>query len=339
MSQEKESSYIPIDFTSVVNSHGEIVQSGETCRVSDLSEVFAWMRGTINSWYGWSNDGKGTMFDYLSVMKAKHDKWKFCFYKPEDMDSIFQDGKVQIKANRIYQNLAWSLTGKTWSKAFADKYRLGSSQQMDIHEKAEALQFISDHFYVVYPRDRKYKNILDDMLFMQEKFGIDVFLIDPWNAVKLPDGRTDEVLSDVFFEMKEMSLRTNTSMNIINHPRSLNDVKEKDGKYKVVNQFMVLGGSAWDMKMDSQYSIYRPERHLDPKDPKVHFYNLKQKQSEVVGVNRGSYEKIVFDVIKKQYYFDGVNPMTGHVKESKLKQGLVNFSEPQKISDSDEVPF
>ena len=103
---------------------------------------------------------------------------------------------------------------------------------------------------------------------------------------------------------------------------------EDKGHYKVVNQHMVLGGSAWDMKMDAQYSIYRPERHIDQNDPKVHLYNLKQKQSEIVGVNKGDYKNIIFEYKRHQYYFNNINPMDG----SLLNQPA--WSKPDLFSES-----
>lgn len=335
------SSYVQLDLAASINEHEDGVQGGEPCHVPELQHTFAWMRGFVNGWYGWPSDGKTTYFDFMAVLKAKMDKWKWCLYKQEDMDSIIgPTGKVEIKANRIYKNLCWTMTGKTWNKNFAERSFV---KQMTLEEEMEAMEFITKHFFVIYPKDRKYKNLIDQCRFMKEKYGIDGFLWDPWNAVELPDSeRGDERLMRVFFELKEFALETNSVFNIINHARSMTDVKEKDGRYKVVNQFMQLGGSAWDIKMDGQYSIYRPERHLDPKDPKVHFYNLKQRQGEVVGVDRGSYEKIIFDRIKKQYYFDNVCPMTGHTKGEKATgnpfENVIDFSQA-KEKESDSVPF
>lgn len=337
MDKEVRSSYVPLDIESAINEHGIVIREGETSRVAQLSNTFAWMRGFVNGWYGWSNDGKGTMLDFLMMLKSKHDKWKWCIYKQEDMDTAIVNGKPLIRANRIYKNLAWTLTGKTWSAGFAGKYK---TPAMTFKEENEALEFVSNHFYVVYPEDRKFSCVMDNLKFMYEKFGVDGFLIDPWNTMKLPDDkRGDERLVDAFIDIKEFTMITNTVFNIINHPRSMNDVKDKDGKYKVVNQFMQLGGSAWDMKMDGQYSIYRPERHLNPADPKVHLYNLKQRQAEIVGVERGSYEKIIFDKIRKQYYFDGVNPMDGSVKDAKFTQSSFETSERKAPLSDDETPF
>ncbi len=341
MENKIQSSYIPLDVAASINEWSDGVQGGETCGIEAMKDVFAWMRGSINGWYGWANDGKSEFRDFLKVIKAKRDGWKFCLFKPEDMNSVMVKGKAEIKANRIYKNLAWNLTGKTWNKNFAKKYFL---QQMTLEEEQEALDFITNHIYVVYPKDRHYKNIIDEFRFMSEKYGITGFEVDTFSGLLVPaekGERDDEKMVRAFFDFKQHALETNTIVDFVAHAKAQNDAKEKNGSFKVVNQFMVLGGSAWDAKMDGQYSIYRPERHLSPSDPKVHFWNLKQKESQIVGVQRGVCEKIEFSYTKKQYYFDGVNPLTGEVKlkpGEKAPQTVADFTESKGNSNDNNDP-
>ena len=133
---EFQSSYIPLDIAASVNEWSEGVQGGEDCGVPQLGDVFAWMRGSLNGWYGWASDGKSEYRDFMKVLKSKNDKWKWCMFRPEDMDAVMVDGHPQIKANRIYKNLAWNLTVKTWSKNFAKKYFLN---QMTLDEEIDTL--------------------------------------------------------------------------------------------------------------------------------------------------------------------------------------------------------
>lgn len=334
-----ESFYIPLDMAASINESEEGVQGGETCRIDAMKDVFAWMRGFVNAWYGWPSDGKTTFLDFLSVMKAKFDGWKVCAFKPEDMDTVLDDrGKATIKANRIYKNLAWSLTGRTWNKKFAET---NGVPKMTMEEEMEALKFIKKHFFIIYPQERQYKSMLDNYKYMYEKFGIDMFVLDPFNEVELPaNERSDQQLVSVFRDVKKFAMETNTVFNIVSHPRSMTEVKEKGGAFKIVNQYMQIGGAAWDIKMDGQYSVHRPYRHDKPTDPRVHFYNLKQKQAEIVGCDKGVYEDIEFDRIKKQYYFNGVNPMTGERKNAKgVVNPVIDFSAPIKKMDDDSVPF
>ena len=342
MGEEIRSSYIPPDITSMTNEWNEGIQTGETSRVEAMSDVFAWMRGFISGWYGWSNDGKGTFFDFMAVMKAKFDGWKFLMYKQEDMSSHKDGSRIVMDANHIYNNLAWTYTGITPYKHFSKKY---FRPLMTLEQYHEAIEWVEKHFFAIYPSDRRYKSVMDDFLFYYEKFGIDCFLIDPFKALVLDDNeRSDYVMNKVFIEAKEFALKTNSSFNFISHPKSLTEVKEgkdKDAPYKVVTQFMQLGGSAWDINMDSQYSIYRPYRHRDPADPYVHFYNLKQRKAEIVGVKRGVYEEIKFDYLTKRYFFGGVCPLDGSLVSDKHKPSStseeLNFS-TTPVSDED-LPF
>lgn len=306
-------SYCPPSDVRMKKEYEGGLQIGETsCINNDFDNVYSWMRTHVNSFYGWSKDGKSLMTEFLSIVKAKKSGWKTCMFKQEDMGSFFENGKAQVTADRIYAKLVWMYTGITPFEHFAKK---NNTPLLPWEKYQEVMQWIKDHFFIVYPTDRKYRNILDEFLFFYETFGIDHFVIDPWNTVGLDNiDRGDERLVQAFVHAKEFVLKTNSVMSIVNHPGSRHEVKEKNGAYKVVSQFMQLGGSAWDIKMDGQFSCHRPFRHKVANDPRVHFYNLNQRDSEIVGAERGCYEKIEFDRKRRQYYFDGLCPIDGSFK-------------------------
>lgn len=318
-------SYIPPNDYRI---HEELAsQIGETsCISAEFDNTFSWMRTQINAFYGWSNDGKGTMLDFLSVRKSMLNGWKRCAFKEEDMGAYSNNGNPKITADRIYAKLAWTLTGEVPPpfRVYAEKHKLPI---MSNDKYAESMEWVKKHNFIVYPQDRRYKSVFDEFLFFHEVFGCDVYEIDPWITIILEQmDRGDERLIQAFLAAKEFVLKTNTVLNIVNHPGSRHEVKEKSGAFKVVNQFMQLGGSAWDIKMDGQFSIHRPFRHKEANDPRVHFWNLKQRDSEIVGAERGVYKKIQFDKHKRQYYFDGVNPIDGTT--------ITPIPEPTKSQDS-----
>lgn len=294
-------------------------QVGETSGISDeFDTTYSWMRTHVNGFYGWSNDGKGVMLDYLSLVKSKKNGWKHCFVKKEDMGAYFDGGKSKITADRIYAKQAWTLTGQVPPPfaVYAKKHNLPVMPDDLYHE---SMEWVKKHFFILDPSNMHYKNIFDEFLFFHEVLGCDHYGLDPWNTVLLDEmARGDERLVVAFVAGKEFVLKTNSVMSIVNHARSMDEVKEKSGPnkgmFKVVTQFMQLGGSPWDMKMDGQFSTHRPYRHKYPNDPRVHFYNLKQRDSEIVGAERGVYKKIEFDKHKRQYYFDGINPIDGSTR-------------------------
>lgn len=316
--ESPKSSYVPIDIAASVNEHENGVRGGQPCWVDHLSKTFAWMPGSINAWLGWPNHGKGVFTDYMYMLDLKYAGHKIAMFKPEDMNTEIIAGKPEIRANRIYKNLAWTLTGKTWNKNFAERWNV---KQMSIDEELDILDFIQKNVFVIYPEDRRYKSMEDEFLRMYELFGVFHFMWDPWNEVEVEDGKTmDRVLSQHFSSLKKMTMRTGGCTSVVSHPRSLNEVHDKDGAFKVVNQFMQLGGSAWNTKFDMIISQHRPFVHKDPNSPDVQLYTFKVRDSDTVGVKKGHVEDIKFDFKRRQYYFDGLNPMDGSVADWKLKK-------------------
>jgi hypothetical protein len=341
-----ESAVLAPDIASLINEHSEGEQVGQTSRVDKLDDVFKWFPGTLNAFYGWANDGKGTFYEFLAVMRAKLDNKKFCMMRQEDISSTKYKGEApKITSNRIFKSLAWMLTGKCPYKGFAEKNKI---PQIDRNEYMEALLWLEEHFYIVNPKDRSWPAVMGLFQFMYEKYGIDHFEIDPWKSIKMgtDDRRADHQLDDMFIEGKEFAVKTNTTLDIIAHPKSLQDVrvgKQPDSPFKVVTQFHIAGGAAWDNNMDAQYSIYRPERHLNPRDPSVEFHNLKQRNSEEVGAQRGIVRGIKFDRLTHRYYFDGVCPLDGsfargHGQQTAVDYTAPKFEAPQPVNDND-LPF
>lgn len=339
-----EASYLAPDIALMVREFSEGKEIGETARISVIEDIFAWKRGFVNCWTGWPNDGKTTFFFFMALVKSMIDGWKWCIWSPEMLSSHRLNKKVVTSASDIYDDLIYMKTGKTPYKHFAQRYNI---QQLTLDEYMAAIEWVEKYFYVIHPTDRRPGSVFNTFKFMFDKYGCDGYLIDPFKSFKQQeDGRTDLVLDELFLTSKEFSLETHSSVNYIAHPKSQRETKEKDGpnkgRYKVVTQDMLSGGAAWDNGMDGIFSIYRPERHLSPIDPKVTFFNLKQRKSHLVA-RRGAYEDIRFDFLTNRYYFDGICPIDGQLsKERKKKQGepVINFTESKtsKLKD-DEVPF
>ncbi len=305
-------SYIPpTRFKSEAEYRSSIVY-GETSSINEeFDSTYSWMRTHVNAFYGWPKDGKSLMLEFLSLVKAKKSGWKTCMFKQEDLSSY----NGMLSADNIYNKLAWMLTGITPLENFSKKHK---TELLAWDKLNEAKEWVKKHIFIINPSNRKYNMVMDEFLYFKEVFGIDHFAVDPWNTMILDDKeRGDERLIQAFIRCKDVAQKTNTVMSLVNHPGSRHDQKEKSGAFKVVNQFMQLGGSAWDIKMDGQFSIHRPFRHKAANDPYVHLYNLNQRDSEFVGAERGVYKKIEFDRTRRQYYFDGVCPIDGSKKESK----------------------
>lgn len=315
------SSYYPPNISALTNEwkHGAVV--GEPSGVSALDKILKWVRGHQNGWYGWPGDGKGQFTNNLCVTKSKRDGWKWGMFKQEDMSS-FRDksGKVHITASDIYNDLVWTLTGVTPYKHIAELYHV---PQLTLDQYHEAMEWIEQHFFIIYPKDRRFTNMLDNFTWLYEVHGVSGVWIDPAKGIVLDAMKDtkDVVLNETFVQSKDFAMQNNLSFNWISHAGKLEGGdKEKDGSYKVINAHQQLGGSAWDISMDSQFTVYRIDRHKNPNSPDVMLRTLKVKKQQIAGFRKGEYDKITFDIKTNRYYFDGVCPIDGSYSVAKAKE-------------------
>jgi hypothetical protein len=178
----------------------------------------------------------------------------------------------------------------------------------------EALEWVQDRFYVISPKDKNYKNLIDTFMYHYEKLGFDGWVIDPFKNIQFEaNGTMDNVLHRIFDDFKECSIMSNSSINIIAHPKSDNEPKKQDGSYKVCTQFNLLGGAAWNNSMDGIFSLHRPYAHQDPNDPTTWLYHLKQRKKHLVG-ETGVYKHIEYVPRTNRYHFAGKCPIDGSFK-------------------------
>lgn len=306
-------SVIPYDMASLMDEFKNGKPIGETARIPVVSENFSWKRGFINCWTGWPNDGKSTFFLFMMIMKALCDDWKWGIWSPEMYNVIKgPNGKMSISASDLIDEIVFMLTGLSPYKHYERLYNQG---QMKSDRYIAAVEWVQNHFIFVNPKKRSFGDLVDSFRYVYEEHGTDGFLVDPFKNIKHENdgGRFDLYLEDLFAVAKEFSLDTNSSFNFIAHPRN-DDPKNPDGSFKVCTQYMLSGGSAWNNSMDGIFSVYRPFKHKNTTDPRVVFFNLKQRKQQLVG-RVGMYDKIEFDWASNRYYFDGYCPIDGTFKE------------------------
>lgn len=285
-------------------------ETGENARIQQIEDQFSWKRSFINCWTGSPNSGKTTLLNFLAVLKSKHDDWKWCVWSPEMINSFRHKGRVSVSYSDLIDELIHTYTGLNPYVHFAKKYNL-LQMSKDVYE--EAIGWVKDHFHFVYPADKNYKSIRDSFLYIYEMHGVDGFILDPFKNMRLSgteSARSDEMLHEIFDEYKHLSVITNTTVNIVTHPRSRQDylTEGDEKKYKIVTQHDLLGGSAWNNSMDGIFSVYRPWLHEDSNDRRVWLWHLKQRKKHLVG-QTGVYKNIEFDWRTNRYHFDGYCPI------------------------------
>jgi len=337
---KNQNALIKIKNESLIDEFEHGKEIGEDPRVNEMRGKdgnlrFAWKRGFLNCWTGWPNDGKTQFFSTMSLTMSIKAGWKWAIFSPEMYSSKkLKDGTIETNANDIIDDLVFTMTGKTPYKHY------NTDNRLDMYDYLEAVDKVKNWFHFINPADRDYKNIIDVFRYYHGEYGIDGFLIDPFKNVRYDmEVRSDIMLDRIFDEFKQLTLDTNTSMNFIAHPRSVSEPKNSDGSYKIVTQWMLLGGAAWNNGMDGIFSINRPNKHVDSNDPGVHFYNLKQRKQQLVA-RTGVIEDIMFNWKTNRYYFGGVCPIDGEIDmefRKPSKQVVINYSEPGK--ENEDLPF
>lgn len=313
----REISVIPIDFAAQLEEFRNGKPIGENARIPVVHENFSWKRSFVNCWTGWPNDGKSTFFMFMALMKSVVDNWRWCVWSPEMYNNVKDHkGKMIVSASDLIDEIVFMYTGRNPYKHFEQRY---GTKQMAEEAYHEAMKWVEEHFIFINPKGKTFKNLIDNFRYVYDLYEgkIDGFLVDPFKNIdhrEEGNGRFDLYLDNVFSDAKEFSLETNTSLNFVAHPRNDKDPKNPDGSYKLCSQFMLAGGASWNNNMDGIFSIYRPFKHKNPTDPRVTFFNLKQRKQQLVG-RCGMYDKIELDFLTNRYYFDGYCPIDGSYKE------------------------
>ena len=333
-----KSNILEVDTALMIKEYKEGKQVASSARSSDMDNRFRWMKTFLNCFTGNPNTGKSTFLLFLMTLKSTIDGWKWGIFSPEMISSRKIENKIMINAGDIIDEIVWMKTGKNPFKHVYDRY---GYPQIGLDEYMEALEWVTDHFIITHPKDTSYNSVMDNMKYIAETFGTDGLLIDPWKNVRVQFdggmGTMDNVLHGVFAEVKEMAIMTNQVVNIIAHPKSLQNVRNADKSFKVVSAQDLAGGAAWFNSMDGIYSIHRPNEHEDPNDPEVIFYNLKQRKQDMVA-RRGKVQGIEFDFKTHRYYFKAICPIDGKNKHGQIatkEQVEIEFQEV----DRNELPF
>jgi hypothetical protein len=335
-------SYMEPDVEHIVNELDSGEQTGKKCHILHLEPHFKWTKGTVSAWYGWPGDGKGTFYEFISVVNAMHDNWVYCMAKPEDLNSKTVNGVSSLSADNIYRRLAWIFLGKPTLKLAAKRLGVEPASSTEVRQ---ALKWVKEHFIVVHVKGNNINMVMDSFAYQQRirKNKIDVFNIDPWTAYEMEErGRGDYTLRNHLWRCKSTALLTNTRWDIITHPNKQTDPRvKKGGAFRVVDQYMINGGTTWDNACDQQFSIHQPERHLNKPDGLTDFWNLKQKAEEFVGCVTGQYEGMRFHKPSRRYLFNNVDPITG-TKISNVQYGTNQYGLApviEAVVSNDDLPF
>ena len=301
-------------------------ESAESTGIPQIDNIFKWKKGELTILSGIGNHGKSEMLKFLILNKTVADKTKWALFSPEN-----------FPAHEFYHSLVETALGtgctpQNYNRPDEETYR-------------SMYQFISEHFFYIYPKELaptpEYIKSRFLQLILKEK--VQGCIIDPFNQMSNDynsnGGRDDKYLETFLADICRFALANNIFFVVISHPHKLK--KNDSGGYDAPEVFDLAGGAMWNNKADNILIYHRPNRYKDPTDPICELHSRKIRRQNIVA-NVGT-ETFEYSYPHRRFMFAESNlkkfsaanklQQEPEVRQPKLTP-IKNYSEPQN-----ETPF
>jgi VirE N-terminal domain/Primase C terminal 1 (PriCT-1) len=321
--------------TDSLNIYKKGYESAEKWGLGLIDSIWKPKRGEITCITGIGNYGKSAFLNYLLLCKSLKDKSKWAVFSPES-----------YPAHEFYHSLVEVFIGCNCTPYNYD----GSLNQNRPSEKEyeTAYNYISDHFFYVFPKDTsptpEYIQSVFLELIIKEK--CDGCIIDPFNQLEndYKGGRDDRYLTTFLSDCKNFANINNVFFFIVAHPKQMQ--KNLTGNYPEPDVYDLAGGAMWNNKMDNIVVFHRPEFNSEDLESRnsCKVITRKIKRQNIVG-KRGDV-LFQYNSNSKQFDFDD-SPLKTQVKQSldmetkEFKIEILNYdSNGNMMPNKDtEIPF
>ena len=290
---------------------------GETTYFNSIDPHWRWKRGEVNIMHGIPNHGKTTLMLQLMLIKSIKEGTKWGIFSPEQNPPI-----------DFYKDLIHMKVGQS-----TEHYH---PNQMDLQTYKDAMDWMAEHFYFVYPKDDsptpKYINDRFEELII--KHNIDGCMTDPFNQLTNDwmsvGGRDDKYIEVFLAGEKRFALDHNIYKIIVCHPKgNVEKVTERNqddevmnaGNHQIPDQYNLAGGAMWSNKTDNLMCTYQPyylsrirkrggigsdgEFETLRHPSLVQFVSQKIKKQKLIG--RPGTAFLYYDVATARYYEEKAN--------------------------------
>lgn len=295
---------------------------GTTTHVKKIDACWTWKPQEVNLWTGYNNEGKSLFLEFLALLKAYWDGWKFAFFTPENMP--IED---------FFDELIEMFVGKS-----CDKYYENAPYYMNIAEYEAAMNFINKHFFSILPEDDDFTldSLFERAKYLVRKEGIRALIIDPYNWVEhlmLPGEREDLYISRFMSKLKKFAKTHDLSLHLVAHQNTPG--KDSSGKYPRPSKFTVKGGGTFSDKTDNLMFVWRPNLAIDFTDTEVVFGSQKIKKQKLVGIPQ-DVMGIEYDRKTHRYVINGIDPFAKIDRHRKGEQ--IEIEEVDPLVDEAKAP-
>lgn len=290
---------------------------GLSCNIPALDRHWMFKYNTLDFFGGVDNVGKSYNVWYLSVLLAMFNDLKVVIYSAENTD-----GEVK-------KNLMEFYLGKSVKEMTSDELEL-------------AFGFVDNHFKIF--TSKKMYNFSELLLRLEvmyeEGFKFDLAIIDPYNALDVPQGMDEHTHDKKVTNMLRVFKENYATLWVVDHASSsASRNKDKDGFVKVPWKSEISGGQIKANKADSFTIIHR--YISDSARDRTSEFHVQKVRSKETGGKPTPYDSPINFVINSNYCgytCNGVDPVAEFWGRTKPKARLDGWDKLAPVGLGD-TPF
>lgn len=209
-----------------------------------VDKIYTIAPGQLTVVTGYPSSGKSNFVDQIMVNLAKAEDWKFVLCSFENQPEVHI-----VRLMEIY-------TGKRF---------YSGSNQMTASEKAQAFNFVNDHFLFIDVNGEEpstLESILSRAKGAIKRMGIRGMVIDPYNYIEMERANKTETeaISNMLTQVRKFCMTHEVHCWFVAHPskmaRSGNDQPRPDG-------MSISGSMAWWAKTDCGITVHRGDGNVE----------------------------------------------------------------------------
>lgn len=196
-----------------------------------------------------------------------------------------------------------------------------SVEQIDMYR-----QWITEHFYFIQPEDGyELKNILDHVKMAVKRYGVNWYVIDPWNKLDHQyDGPETSYISRCLDEMDLFNKKYNVHGFLVAHPTKME--KDKNNNYLVPNLYSISGSAHFFNKAALGWTVYK----VASGETDIHVQKVKFKYWGEIGLVNCKWNS------KNGRYYSSVADDSNWLQ---MKPWLPPATAFNEVEQNDDVPF
>ena len=251
-----------------------------------LKDKFTIMRGQLTVTTGIPSHGKSTFTEWYALNLVKDYGMKLSMFSPEHSPMGLHQSTLIQKA-----------VGRNFWKDMDGRPRISP---VDIERY---IKWADERIYLTMPDNGDtpaWDWIFDKFKEQMYNYGVDVFIIDAFNKLRLPSGNKKDMIDDVLTRLTSFAQFNNVSVILIAHPTKMK--KDEQGNVSIPGLYDVSGSSDFRNQTHNGFAIHR-FFETENEQGFTRMLNLKTK-FQFQG-NIGEYEDFIYDLPTGRYYAKG----------------------------------